>query len=223
MTLILNVLHKDMSILAADSKARAEWSVSATAITTVPAGRGPIAHGFNKITMNSSRMLALGIAGLTQDHGYTQAIEQSDSIDEGLKTIRKHIENFVPIYDRAKLSTLTSFMANEGIASFFDQSTGTYFTSKYLFSPVEIRTRLHRGTDKVKVFGAGSGSKYFEGASGLADIESFVALIKHSCTQEACISWMQDAYKRASGTDPETGAEPVFVISTRSNPEFRSI
>lgn len=223
MTLILNILHKDMSILAADRKARAEWPVSSMSFTTVPASSGQVINDFNKFTMNSSRTLALGIAGCTQDHCYTQAIEQSDNIDEGLRTIRKHIENFVPIYDRANLSTLTSFMTNEGIASFFDQNMGIYFTSKYLFSPIEIQTRLHRATDEVKIFRAGSGSKYFEGKDGLASIDSFIFSAKNSRSPEECITWLQDVYKRVSDCDPDSGAEPVFLVSTRSNPEFRWI
>lgn len=222
MTLILNILHKDMSILAADKKARAEWSVSVGAITTVPSGRGPIIHDFNKITINSSRTLALGISGQDQDHDYIQAIKQSESIDEGLRTIRGHIESFVPIYDRVSLSTLTQFSVNEGIASFFDQSTGKYFSSKYLFSPIEIQTRLHRATDEIKVFYAGSGSKYFKLQEGLASISSLTTLVRDSCTPEFCISWLQEVYKRASGEDPESGAEAVFFISTRTQPEFRS-
>lgn len=222
MTLILNILHKDMSILAADQKARAEWSVSAWAFTTVPNSRGPIVHDCNKITVNSSRTLAVGIAGQTQDHGYIQAIKQGECIDEGLRAIRKHIESFVPIYDRVNLSKLTHFMANEGIASFFDQSTGKYFSNKYLFSPIEIQTRLHRATDEIKVFYAGSGSKYFKGSDGLADITSFTASVRDSCTPELCISWLQDIYKKASYEDPESGAEAVFFISTKSQPEFRS-
>lgn len=223
MTLILNVLHKDMSILAADGKAIAEWPVSAGSVTTAPSGRGCIVQDFNKITLNSTRTLALGIAGSTQDHGYTQVIERSSCFDEGLYTIRRHMEGFVPVYDRATLSTLTSFTANEGIASFFDQSMGMYFTSKYLFSPVEIRTRLHRANDDVKVFSSGSGSKYFEGENGLADIESLITLTKCSCTPEACISWLKDAFKRVGDFDPESGVDPMFVVSTRSNPKFHSI
>jgi hypothetical protein len=222
MTLILNILHKNMSILAADKKAIAEWSVSEGGFTTVPNSRGPIVDDFNKITVNLSKTLALGIAGLTKDHGYIHAIEQSEFIDEGLRTIREHIESFVPIYDRVNLNKLTQFMANEGIASFFDQSTGKYFSSKYLFSPVEIQARLHRATDEIKVFYAGSGSKYFRGPEGLGSIDSFTASIKDSCTPELCISWLQDVYKSASYEDPESGADAICFISTRSQPEFRS-
>ncbi len=223
MTLILNVLHSDISILAADRIARPEWPVSPMSIGTATIISRQVFNGFNKISMNSSNTFAVGIAGYTHDHCYTKAIEQSESIEECLHTIREHIESFVPTYDRARLSRLKSFIANEGIATFFDQSMAMYFTSRYLFSPIEIRTRLHRAADEVQVFSAGSGKSYFAGEEGLAGITSFTAAVKNSCTPEACISWMQDAYKRVAACEPDIGADPVFVVSTRSNPEFRSI
>jgi len=47
------------------------------------------------------------------------------------------------VHDRASLSTLTSFMVNQGIVSFFDQNADSYFTNTFLFSPVRNQTRLH--------------------------------------------------------------------------------
>src|SRR5262245_23382488 len=102
-----------MSILATDRKAIAGWPVAATPDMTVHAGGGPIVHDYNKITLNSSRSLALGIAGHTQDHYYTQTIERSVSIDEGLLIVRKHMESFLRVHDRAGLRTLTSFTVNQ--------------------------------------------------------------------------------------------------------------
>lgn len=215
MTLILNVLHEDMSVLAADKMARAEWSISPMSFSTVPPGKGYVVHDFNKVTMNSSRTLALGIAGLTQDHGYTQKIAHSEKIDDALRVIRKHIEGFVPIYDRSRLRTLSQFSSNEGIATFFDQSVGNYYAYKYLFSPIEFQARLHRGTDEVKILFAGSGSKYLKGECGQTDIAEFISSSKNSCTLEECMSWMNYVYKRVNQSDPEIGDEPVFLTSTK--------
>jgi len=216
-TLILNILHKDMSVLAVDKKAKAEWTMSPVAFSTVPLGKGYMVHDFNKVTMNSRRTLALGIAGLTPDHFYAKEVERSGNIDDGLRAIRNHIEGFVPIFDRARLSTLTAFMRNEGIATFFDQSLGAYFTYKYLFSPVEFHTRLHRGAGEVKILYAGSGIKYFEGEDGLADIAEFKSSAKSACSPADCISWMEDVYKRVSEIDPEIGDEPIFLVSKKTN------
>ena len=223
MTFILNILHRDMSILAADRKAMAEWPVASAPDMTVHTGGTSAVHDYNKITLNSSRSLALGIAGHTQDHYYLQTIGRSASIDDWFWTIRKHMEGFLRFHDRSSLRTLTSFMVNQGIASFFDRDADAYFTNTILFSPVESQTRLHRSTDGVKIFHAGSGSEHFEKAVGLENIESFIASTKNSCTLEACIPWMHDAYRRVSASDPGSGAEAVFVVSTRSDPKFRSI
>jgi len=212
-----------MSILAADRKAIAELPVTETPDMAIHAGGSSIVHDYKKITLNSSKSLALGVAGHTQDHYYIQAIEWSASIDECLWKIRKHLESFLRFHDRTALSTLTSFTVNQGIASFFDKDADTYFTNTFLFSPIEIQTRLHRGGDQVQILHAGSGSEHFKKAVGLEDIDIFKASTKNSCTPEACIPWMQDAYRRVNASDPGSGAEAVFVVSTRSNPKFRFI
>lgn len=117
-----------MSVLAADKMARPVWSISPMSFSSVPPGKGYAVHDFNKVTINSSRTLALGIAGLTQDHGYTQKIERSEKIDDALQAIRKHIEGFVPIYDRGKLRKLSQFSANEGMAP--EPHLGRYFRAQ---------------------------------------------------------------------------------------------
>jgi hypothetical protein len=220
-TFILNILHRDMSILAADQKAIAEWPV--TRDMTVHAGGDSIVHDYKKITLILNKSLALGIAGHTQDHYYIPTIALSANIAEVLWKIRKHMEGFLRVHDRTSLSTLTSFTVNQCIASFFDQDAGMYFSNTFLFSPVRNETRLHRATDGVQIFHVGSGSEHFEKAVGLVDIDSFIASTKNSCTPEACIPWMQDAYRRVSASDAGSGAEAVFVVSTRSNPKFRPI
>lgn len=222
MTLILNILHKDMSVLAADKNAIAEWLVSPMSFFAVRSDKGHLVLDFNKLTMNSSRTLALGIAGLTKDHCYTQQIEQSNTIDDGLRIIRKHIEDFVPSYDRASLRVLSTFRANEGIATFYDQNMGNYFTYKYLFSPIELQARLHRGSDEVKVFYAGSATKHFVGENRLAEIAELIPLTESLNTPEECIHWMKEVYKRVSESDPEIGGVPTILVSTRSNLAYRS-
>jgi hypothetical protein len=210
-----------MSILAADQRAIEELPVTATPDMAAHAGVRSIVHDYNKFTLNLDKSLALGIAGHTQDHYYIQTIRLSVSVDDWLRKIRKHMEGFLRVHDRSSLSTLTSFMVNHGIATFFDQDASMYFTNTFLFSPIENQTRLHRGRDEVQIFHAGSGSKHFEKVVGLANIESFIASTVNSCTPEVCIPWMQDAYKRVSSSDPDSGAEAVFMVSTKSNPKFR--
>lgn len=223
MTLILNILHKDMSILAADRLAIEGHPVTTTPDTTDRAGGGTKVHDYKKITMNPSRSLALGIAGQTQDHYYLPSIQISASIDDALWTIRKHMEGFLRIHDRSGLSALTSFAVNQGIVSFFDQAVGMYFSSKILFSPVQSQIRLYRASDETKIFYAGSGSENFENVVGIDSIDMIKASTRTSCTPKACIEWMEGAYRKVSAADAGTGSEAVFVVSTRSSPSFRPI
>jgi len=212
-----------MSILAADRMAIAELPVTATPDMAAHAGGSSIVHDYNKITLNLGKSLALGIAGHTQDHYYIQTIGLSVSFDDWLWKIRKHMEGFLRFNDRSDPSKSSTIMANQGIATFFDQDANMYFTNTFLFSPIESQTRLHRGRDEVQIFHAGSGSEHFKKEVGLEDIDTFKASVKNSCTPEVCIPWMQDAYRRVSASDPGSGAEAVFVVSTRSNPKFRTV
>jgi len=222
-TFILNILHRDMSILAADQKAIAERPATATPDTTVHTKASSIVHDYNKFILNSDRSLALGIAGHTQHHYYTHKIQLSVSGVEALPIIRRHMEGFLRVRDLADLSTLTDFTVNEGIASFFDQGTGTYFSNTFRFSPIDNATRLHRAADRVTILTAGSGSAHYEKAAGRENIDAFIASRKDSCTQEECIPWMRDVFRRVSSRDSDSGAEPVFVVSTRSDPKYRFI
>ena len=223
MTFILNVLHRDMSILAADQKAIALWPVRSGSGITVPAGRGSVVHGFNKITLNANAGMALGIAGDTQSHSYTQQINLSIGVNEGLSIIRKHMERFLRVDQRAGLITSTEFTVNQCIASFFDQDVGVYFSNSFLFTPTRSETRLHRAGDEVKILYAGTGGKHFEDALGSAAITPFRAAAKDACSPEACMAWMRNAFVSVGANDPDSGHDPMFVVSTRASPQFRSI
>lgn len=223
MTFILNVLHRDMSILAADQKAIEGFTNGGSPTISVQDEVGSIVHDYEKITLHFGNDLALGVAGNTQDHYYLPTIDFSVGIDDALWKIRKHLEGFLRIHDRTSLKTLTSFTVNQGVASFFDQVTDTYCTNTFLFSPVEIQNRLHRGRDEVQILIAGSGSEHFKNVVSTEDINAFKGAVNTSCTPEACVSWVQDVYRRVSVQDSGTGSEAVLFASTRSNPKFRKI
>lgn len=223
MTFILNILHRDMSLLAADRRAIAEWSVEGRSSASSRDSGGQIVDNYEKISLSLGGGVALGIAGYTQDHYYLPSIKMCAGIDEMLLKIRRHMEGFVRIHDRRSLARATSFMANQGIASFFDEYADSYFTSTYLFSPVESQSRLHRGAEEAKVLYAGSGSMQFENVIGAAGIHEFVSSVGTACTPEACIAWLEEVYKKVSEGDAGTGSEALFVASTRSNLKFHPL
>ena len=220
MTFILNVLHRDISIIAADRKAIAGGLNPAAPEMSARTEGGSITNDFNKITLNPSLSLAIGIAGNTHEHFYLPEIRLSGSIGEVLSKIRKNMEYFLRVNDRTMLKSLPPFMVNQSIVTFFDKEADIYCTNTFLFSPVENQTRLHSGGDVAKVFYAGSGSKHFERAVGLESIESFISSTKISCTPEACIPWMKNAFEKVSAKDQYSGPEAVFFVSARANPKF---
>lgn len=215
MTLILNVLHRDISILAADRKAIAGGLNLAAPETSATA-----VNDFNKITVNPSLHLAIGVAGNTHEHFYLPEIRSSASINEVLSKIRRNMEHILRVNDRALLKSLPPFIVNQAIVTFFDKAEGMYYTNTFRFSPVENHTRIHSGGDVAKIFHAGSGGQHFEEAVGMECIKSFISSIGSSCTPEACIPWMQDAFEKVSAKDQYSGTEAVFFVSTRENPRF---
>lgn len=207
-----------MSLLAADRRA-----VAVTPLSMAHVEGTPQVENFQKITLNRSRSLAVGIAGLTHEHGYTWAVERTVTVNEALSAICDHVNGFLRIHDRASLIPLSSATANQGIASFFDSIAGVYFSMEYRFSPVQCSTRLYPGRDRARILCAGTGSEHFEEAVGTSEIESFIAATKDTVGVEACISWVRDAFKSISARDASFGSNPVVFISTRSQLQFRSL
>ena len=147
MTFILNVLHRDISIIAADRKAIAGGLNLAAPAMGAPAEGGPVVSDFNKITLNPSLGLAIGIAGNTHEHFYLPEIRLCANISEVLSKIRKNMEYFLRVNDRTLLKSLPPFIVNQSIVTFFDKEADIYCTNSFLFRPVEIHTRLHSGGD----------------------------------------------------------------------------
>lgn len=220
MTFILNILHRDMSILAADQKAISGGLDISAPDMSGSVESGSVVNDFNKITLNPRLLLAIGIAGNTHEHYYLPEIRLSSSINDVLFKIRKNMEYSLRLNDRHGLKSLPRFMVNQSIVTFFDKDADMYCTNTFLFSPVENQTRLYSGGDVAKIIPAGSGSQYFEEMVGKESIESFISSTKNSCTPETCIPWVQDAYEKVSARDGYTGSEVVFYVSTKENPKF---
>lgn len=216
MTFILNVLHKDMSILAADKKVVAEWPSA----WSFPSRGKAVANDYKKITMNSHDLMALGMSGYSPHHSYIEQFERRETIGDGLSIIRHHMERFLLVDDREELIKAASPFENECIASFYDADTKTLFTNEFGFNQFSNRTRLHRAADGVKVFCAGSGRDHFDVASGKLQVQSLVEGSNEVQLPDAIIPWMREVFGRVSAKDEGCGAEAMFVVSTRESPKF---
>ena len=192
-----------MSILAADKQA---VSVSQTG----SAENLSVTNDYEKITLNSSKRFALGISGYTHEHFYLPEIKFAANADECIRKIHRSMDSFLQTDDRIGLNKLEEIMQNEGIASFYDDSVGMFYTNTYLFSPIEMQTKLHRGTDEIKVFHAGSGSRHFNN-----DL-----IIEHDLKLEDIITLIKKVYDHISQKDIYTGSEVSIFISNKSNGKF---
>lgn len=213
MTLILNILNKEMSILAADDKAFAggynRGSTESNAI-----------YDFNKITLHASEDLALGIAGNTQEHYYQPELFQNSSIDDVIEKIRKHMGNYLRVHNRPSLSKLESFEVNDGILTFYDKDIESYFTYTFLFSPVHNQNRLYRGKENVQIFISGSGSKTYEELINKSEIKDYKATSTHKVALESCIQWVSDVFVKVGAIDSTCGTNAKIFISTKTNTKF---
>ncbi len=213
MTFILNILHKEISIVASDDKAFAGgYNIKAPESNAV--------YDFNKISLHAGENLALGMAGNSQDHYYHPTLFPYTSIDEVILKIRKHMEEYLRVHNRPSLSSLESFEVNDGIVSFYDKNMESYYTYTFLFSPVHNQNRLHRAKDIVQIFTSGSGSKTYEKLKKEAIIEPYVAPANEEITPESCIRWVQDVFAKVGANDITCGAKTKTFVSSRSDTKF---
>ena len=219
MTFILNVLHKDISVLAADQKAFAEW----TSISGFPSRSKAVSHDNKKIETNSTGLMAIGVSGYSEHNSYIDEFRRSSEINDGLSIIRRHMEEFLLIDDRPTLIKSASSFENECIASFYDSDTQTFFTNEFSYNEFSNSTRLHRASDDVKVFCAGSGRDHFDCIIGAAEVSLLVEGSEYSHIQDILISWAIEVFKRVSEADEGCGAEPIFAVANRMNNDFRII
>ena len=203
MTFILNILHKDISILAADKHA----------VLIGGAQNKPSINNYQKITLNSSNNFALGISGYTHEHAYTPEISFASGADECIIKIRRYMDNFLKIHDRKGLNELDDIMQNEGVATFYDDNLGTFYTNAYLFSAIEMRTKLHRGTDEIKIFHAGTGSRYFNNDLNIQDLFKI----------DEVIDSIKNVYKNINNKDIYTGSDVTIFIARNIDGKFSEI
>lgn len=205
-----------MSILAADQKAVAEWP----SMFGFPSRGKAVCHDYKKITVNSTFLLAIGTSGYSEHNFYIEEVERSESINDGLSIIRSHMESFLQVNNLATLIKLASPFENECIATFYDEDTQTFFTNEFGFNQFSNRTRLHRASDEVKIFCAGSGRSNFNADSARKEVQSLVDANDNLQLEEKLVSWMKDAFRRVSAQNEDCGADALFAVSTRMHHEF---
>ena len=98
MTFVLNILHKDFSLLTADRRGQIKGPTTFTwGKTTINVSGKTTVDGVQKLYLNSNASVAVGFSGTTEDHSYLAALKQIESASEVLTLIRKHMANLFSI------------------------------------------------------------------------------------------------------------------------------
>ena len=205
-----------MSILAAEKRVVAYFP----SIWGFKPPEKAVAENHKKITTNSNFLMAIGTSGYSEHHSYIGEFERSENISGGLSLIRNHMERFLLVDNRPALVKSASAFENECIASFYDVDTQTFFTNEFGFNQFSNRTRLHRASDGVKIFCAGSGRGHFDSGAEKLEVMALLETCDKVRLQETLISWMKGAFERVSAKDEGCGAEAMFAIATRESPGF---
>ena len=223
MTFILNIVHKEFSLIASDRKATSKGPtrIKMSGIT-IYAEKGATIHGYKKIHLSKLRNIAVGYAGNTKDHNYIHEIEEIESVNSTLSLIRKHTECFL-VQDHKAVLACDSFVEDSGIVTYHEHETDTFFSNIYLFSPIHNYIRQYPGREKGLLIHVGSGSSVFESAMGLEEITQFAESLQSLDDIPPCVKWMKQAYKKVNSIDEGTGEEMVAFLATKKNPFFVDI
>jgi len=227
-TFILNLLHKNYSLLASDREANIVGRPgSLTKIQigdiTISSDTGITLDGFRKVKLSRGGACAVGIVGTVDDHHYFANFEENEEIDSTLNCISESVQRFCLLSNRAMLLSSARYMINEGIVSFFDSKVGEFFSLLYKFTRMEMWEKWYYVPKDggPMLIPAGSGSSKFEEAVGKLEIEKFVSEIAdNNSNSRQAFDWIRDAYNKVSRVADGVGGEPEFCLSTRLAPLF---
>lgn len=224
MTFVLNLLHKDFSLIAADRQG------NATGPVTLKVGEMTVhvncpkttIEGINKIVLSDDRATALGFAGTTGDHEYWDVFSRAANPVQAMKCVRDHMEAKFQFDQRDVLLSGQGVMQNDVMLTFFDSEKGAFFTSYNAFTPFANQTNLYarRENPAPILVHAGSGSGKLEEAIGLESINRFIADVKSGADLATQLGWFEETFKAVSGVASGCGEEFNAVLATRENPRF---
>ena len=226
MTFVLNILHKDFSLMATDRRGNAEGPITMTVgnITINTTGGGTI-DGFKKTHLNSTQKVAIAIAGQTQAHPYLEEAKEKASpkeiIDLILDTEKK---SFAP-NDLEDLLNLKPQMENSTLVSFYDQVTDSFITSMHIYTRYlnYNNITMRQANPSAQLLHLGTGSSKFEEAVGLDEINSFIDKMKEDTSVDLILKWLDMAFEKVSKIAEGCSAEYDACIITRETQTFTSL
>lgn len=226
MTFVLNILHKDYSLLATDRRGKSDGPVKMTAggISITTSGNTVI-DGIKKIYLSKNADQAVGIAGTVGDHGYLEAFPDVRDGQSALECVSDFVQLAFDFGARDRMLNGEALMENQSIVTFFDPDKEAFFSGLYLFTPFSHAVQLHarRANASPILLHVGSGSNSFEKAVGLEEINSFVKQLSEGLDVEQRMAWFAEAFAKVSALDPGCSPSYEAVIATRDAPQFTSL
>jgi hypothetical protein len=223
MTFVLNLLHKDFSLIAADKQGNSSGPTTFKqgGLTINTTGKLTI-EGINKIVLSADKKMAMGYAGTVSDHGYLELFKKSESPVEAMRIFRTHMESYYDFDTRDLLLEGKPQMENQILLSFFDPEKSAYFTNMNFYTKLSNSTCINarRANPSPMLCHTGSGSNSFESATGIESINSFIAEVAAGADLAYQLQWFEEAFKKVSAVAQGCGSNFDAVLSTRESQEF---
>lgn len=226
MTFILNVLHKEFSLIAGDKRGSAtgDMTLNLGGSTITVSSPKIVLNGVKKLYPDQSNTFVVGIAGNSCDHSYLVELRGCLGIDEALEAVHANLAKRFAGVNRAQHLQQRTVMENQGLATFFDPVAEEFFSNIFVFTDFYSHTRMfNQAGGGATLLHVGSGSSNLENAVGLESINEFLPRLRDGFDRDVCLSWMKHAFERVSQVDEGCGSEFVALMATRSDPTFTEI
>ncbi|KAB0489630.1 hypothetical protein [Pseudomonas vancouverensis] len=226
MTFVLNILHKDFTLIASDRRGNAPESITMTVgnLSITTNGGGTI-DGFKKTKLNKNNNVAVSAAGTTNEHLYLDQIKDLSDPSEVINIVRSCAENHFNFDARDELVNALPQMENQTIVSFFDEKTSSFFTTLHIYTKFSNYNTINvrRANPQPILLHLGTGSSSFENTIGIDEINSFIERVTNGANVDEILEWLDIAFEKVSLVAEGCSADYDAVISTRSNPYFVSL
>jgi len=227
MTLIVNVLHKDFTLLAADKLANAAGPATITMgrlTINLPNG-GSVTGLFPKVITAANGCAAAGSAGVIAEHTYVDAFKATTTPEDALAAIRNAAQDFFDFAERDQYLEGKGQMINESIVSFFDVAKSAFWTFIIKYTRFESHQFVYarNKNPKAYVFSTGSGNATLHEKVPEEEMQQFIDSIADEWSESQLVQWLDKIFRIVSENNKTVGATYDSMIATRDNPVFRSL
>ena len=227
MTLIVNVLHKDFSLLAGDRLANATGPATITigAMTISMPNGGKIIGAYPKLVTTPNRAAAIGGAGTVSEHRFMAAVQSADSPLQALSQVRNAIHESFSFEERDRYLDSQPQMVNEALLTFFDEEKAAFWTFVFKYTRFESHQfpYARRANPEAQVFWLGSGGNALREQFPAETIQAFVDALREDWTETQLAEWLDEIYSVVATHNDTVSAEYDGLIATRDESVFRPL